>query len=203
MTREPSPSLTIAVDELLAWWDAPNSQRVPLDPIIAKIRAARSAPAILAGTEAPEAELKATPDPIRKDRDDLREENAKLRLEIGLLESREPKATSVCGATIEFADERAKLDGDRKQHCGEVPSMTKPSFIVAEMSTTWGDATDPLELISHALEKVISHNLARGYLLYSFSHSQVMVAPGQQQETIIAVFRHAPIRQVLPSVGGE
>lgn len=80
--------------------------------------------------------------------------------------------------------------------------MSEPTFIVAEITRTWNGCSDGPGLISQDFEQVLAHNLKRGYLLYSFAHSQVMVTPGQQQETIIAVFRYAPLRQVLPSVGG-
>lgn len=77
--------------------------------------------------------------------------------------------------------------------------MAEPPFIVAEVTRTWTEAEAPADLISGKLEHVIAHNLQRGYVLYSFSHSQVFIPARQlldgrqvgahQQETIIAVFR--------------
>ena len=68
----------------------------------------------------------------------------------------------------------------------------EPEFIVAEVSRTWTCAGNLPGLISNDLERVIAHNLQRGYLLYSFAHSQVMTGASSQQETIIAVFRRMP-----------
>lgn len=73
-----------------------------------------------------------------------------------------------------------------------VDAMTdqqQPEFIVAEISKTWVRSTPAVELVSQKLEHVIAVNLQRGYVLYSFSHSQVMVGRDVQQETIVAVFR--------------
>jgi len=66
--------------------------------------------------------------------------------------------------------------------------MKEPEFIVAEMSTTWMHGGPAVTLISRKFEDVIERNLQRGYLLHSFSHSQV-IGRGEQQETIVAVFR--------------
>lgn len=66
--------------------------------------------------------------------------------------------------------------------------MVPLEFIVAEISKTWTECGTPAKLLSQMFEEVIATNLERGYVLYSFSHSQV-AQPGVQQETIIAVFR--------------
>lgn len=66
--------------------------------------------------------------------------------------------------------------------------MKEPEFIVAEITTTWARGGPGPVLISKKFEDVIERNMQRGYVLYSFSHSQVL-SVHEQQETIIAVFR--------------
>ena len=92
----------------------------------------------------------------------------------------------------------------------QAPPPPDPEFIVAELSKTWTGCGDDALLISQDLERVIAVNLQRGYLLYSFAHSQVMVREGQQQETIIAVFRkraqtatEASMREQLRDMAGR
>ncbi|MFY9345549.1 MAG: hypothetical protein WAT39_23870 [Planctomycetota bacterium] len=63
-------------------------------------------------------------------------------------------------------------------------------FIVAEVCKSWPNSDR--ETIASLFEHVIGVNLARGYVLFSFTHSSA-IAPDQSwsSETIIAVFRRA------------
>jgi len=67
--------------------------------------------------------------------------------------------------------------------------MKDPEFIVAEITVSWKAGQPAARLISERFADVISHNLDRGYVLYSFAHSQVLFGASEQQETIVAVFR--------------
>jgi hypothetical protein len=69
--------------------------------------------------------------------------------------------------------------------------VTATTFIVAEIAKTWinghgvnGD-DEPLCM---RFEKVIEHNLQRGYRLDQFQLNRLMVGFDQMNETIIAVF---------------
>jgi hypothetical protein len=61
-------------------------------------------------------------------------------------------------------------------------------FIVAEIAKTWAQGQQGGQIISKQFEQIIATNLERGYVLYSFAHSQVL-GVREQQETIVAVFR--------------
>jgi hypothetical protein len=61
-------------------------------------------------------------------------------------------------------------------------------FIVAEIAKTWAQGQQGGQIISKQFEQIIATNLKRGYILYSFAHSQVL-GVREQQETIVAVFR--------------
>lgn len=67
-------------------------------------------------------------------------------------------------------------------------------FIVAEVSTNWPKAwpVPQREHLGSKFEEVIEHNRQRGYRLHSFQVSQVITAPEQMTETIIAVFQKVP-----------
>jgi hypothetical protein len=66
----------------------------------------------------------------------------------------------------------------------------EPEFIVAEVSKNWhlGYSDSPV-LVSQLFEGVIETNRKRGYILHTFSLSQLMTGPEEMNETIIAVFR--------------
>lgn len=64
-------------------------------------------------------------------------------------------------------------------------------FIVAEMSKNWlaGDEVTPGSgLLCQQFERIIAHNLQRGYRLHSFQLHRLMCNPDEMNETIIAVF---------------
>ncbi len=66
-----------------------------------------------------------------------------------------------------------------------------PEYIVAEITTNWPKEwpVPRAEHVSAKFEMVIEHNLERGYRLHSFQLHQVMTAPQQMTETIVAVFQ--------------
>ena len=71
--------------------------------------------------------------------------------------------------------------------------MSRPAFIVAEISKTWtgGASRDPL-FLSQKFELVIATNLERGYQLHEFQLHRLMTGPRTMNETIIAVFVRVP-----------
>jgi len=74
-------------------------------------------------------------------------------------------------------------------------------FIVAEISKTWrgrrGEeefkGLPPSNLLCGRFEHVIEVNRLRDYELHRFAISQVMIAPEELCETIIAVFRQVSV----------
>lgn len=64
-------------------------------------------------------------------------------------------------------------------------------FIVGEVSKNWrnGEEVTPGSgLLAQQFERMLNHNLGRGYRLLSFQIHRMMVSPEEMNETIIAVF---------------
>jgi hypothetical protein len=83
-------------------------------------------------------------------------------------------------------------------------------FIVAEISKNWmaGSPVSATGLIAQQFEAVINRNAERGYRLLSFTLDRVITAPGDMNETIIAVFErierpHPPIPNALQTNPGD
>lgn len=70
--------------------------------------------------------------------------------------------------------------------------MTQQRFIVAEVSKNWPIDRRDDEILSERFERVINHNLERGYLLHSWRIAATFDQQrGVLNETIIAVFELA------------
>ena len=71
-------------------------------------------------------------------------------------------------------------------------------FIVAEVSKNWTngrEVTPGSGLLASQFERVINRNHLRGYRLHSFQLHRQMTAPGELNETVIAVFEQ--VREAL------
>ena len=77
---------------------------------------------------------------------------------------------------------------DKREYASE-GFMKDRKFIVAEISKNWlAGAIPDAWIISGLFEEVIDLNLNRGYTLFKFDISRVMISSNCLNETIIAVF---------------